>query len=386
MPRTAANPSLSTRTARSRLERRTAPYWFTLSPGLAVGYSRRGGGPAGSWLARYRDARTGQRYQTHLGTADDVLDPGTTPDVLSWSGAQAAARAWVDGLAGTTARRKTVADACRAYLADLEGRATPRGYEDAALRSRGRIEPQLGRIALTELTTDDIRGWMAWLVGDDATGDALRARRNTANRVFHQLKATLNHAFREGWVATDLAWRRVRPFARVESARDVFLTDDECDVLLRAADALMPEFGRLVLAGLETGCRLGELTAATVADFDAVEGVLHIRAGKTGARDVWLSEAAITLFKKVKRGLLLPDDRGVQWYREKVGHLMRRVAADAELPSETVFYSLRHTHISRCLVRGIPAQLVAENCGTSVRMIERNYGKFHNVTRRAAFR
>jgi hypothetical protein len=36
---------------------------------------------------------------------------------------------------------------------------------------------------------------------------------------------------------------------------------------------------------------------------------------------------------------------------------------------------LRHYHISRTLVAGLPRQMIAENCGTSVRMIETHYGK-----------
>ena len=53
------------------------------------------------------------------------------------------------------------------------------------------------------------------------------------------------------------------------------------------------------------------------------------------------------------------------------------------LPSETVFYSLRHYFISKALKSGMPVQVVAENCGTSIRMIEAHYGKFMKSDRRA---
>jgi hypothetical protein len=46
------------------------------------------------------------------------------------------------------------------------------------------------------------------------------------------------------------------------------------------------------------------------------------------------------------------------------------------------FYTLRHAHISRALEAGMPLSLVAENCGTSLRMLEVNYARPGVVTRR----
>jgi len=39
-------------------------------------------------------------------------------------------------------------------------------------------------------------------------------------------------------------------------------------------------------------------------------------------------------------------------------------------------YSLRHTYCSQSLLAGMNIKLLAENMGTSVRMIEKHYGKF----------
>ena len=53
----------------------------------------------------------------------------------------------------------------------------------------------------------------------------------------------------------------------------------------------------------------------------------------------------------------------------------------AKLPEDTVFYSLRHTYASQCLMAGMNVQLLAENMGTSVTMIEKHYGKFTKLAR-----
>ena len=64
---------------------------------------------------------------------------------------------------------------------------------------------------------------------------------------------------------------------------------------------------------------------------------------------------------------------------------MQAAVRAAKLPAETVFYSLRHYHISKALLAGVPPQVVAENTGTSVSMIEQHYGKFLPQDRRDFF-
>ena len=45
-------------------------------------------------------------------------------------------------------------------------------------------------------------------------------------------------------------------------------------------------------------------------------------------------------------------------------------------------YSLRHSHTSQALLNGVNLKLLAENLGTSVRMIELHYGKVVSASRR----
>ena len=112
--------------------------------------------------------------------------------------------------------------------------------------------------------------------------------------------------------------------------------------------------------------------------------------GKTGSRTVYLSEEALTLFARLADGkasdaILLPNEAGVAWGENHHQRRFARVVKAAKLDPATVFYSLRHTHISLALKAGVNIQVLAENCGTSVRMIERHYGKFLSQDRRAMF-
>ena len=96
---------------------------------------------------------------------------------------------------------------------------------------------------------------------DRSEPEAVRRRRSTANRVLTILKATLNHAHREGRCASDDAWRTVRAFREADAARLRYLSDDEARRLVNACPA---DFRSLVTGALLTAARYGELTAMIV--------------------------------------------------------------------------------------------------------------------------
>ena len=54
---------------------------------------------------------------------------------------------------------------------------------------------------------------------------------------------------------------------------------------------------------------------------------------------------------------------------------MKRALAGAGLDPSGTFYALRHSYISRAIETGVPLTVLAENCGTNVRMIETTYAK-----------
>jgi hypothetical protein len=75
--------------------------------------------------------------------------------------------------------------------------------------------------------------------GDDI--DEVRRRRSTANRLLTVLKAALNHAFHEGKVSTDDAWRKVKPFREADAAVIHYLTGAECKRLVNATQGRFRE-------------------------------------------------------------------------------------------------------------------------------------------------
>ncbi|MCJ2056192.1 tyrosine-type recombinase/integrase [Methylobacterium sp. J-048] len=189
-----------------------------------------------------------------------------------------------------------------------------------------------------------------------------------------------NHAVSDptNGLTDDSAWRLVRPFQRVGRAREVHFTAAEVMRLLDACEDM--SFRDLLTAGFLTGGRYGELAACQVRHFDAEGETLYVPHGKTGARIVILQPEAVAFFSRlvdgrVKDAPLLPRANGGAWGASHQVRPMKRVLLSAKLDPSGTFYALRHSYISRAIEVVVPLNVVAENCGTSVRMIEKTYAK-----------
>ena len=362
---------INTRNRRRNLKPRSWPYWQTVGKGKSIGFYRTPEG--GTWRARIRTPDGKHLYEPLGGGLDSEFD-----DMLSQ------AFRWFEQTEEVEDASYTVRQCVADYVAHLK----VENSEDASRRVRQRLEkhlvPKLGRVRLMKLSTRQLKAWRDGMVKQSDDPEVVRRSKDSANRVLSLAKASFNLAFRNGLVNSDTAWKRVQPFHGVTEARKLFLTDEQVKRLLGKAEG---GFRDLVLAAVHTGARYGELISARVRDLDARNATLHLD-GKTGPRDCFLSDDALNFFRglardKLPEAWLLVKDDGTPWGKSHQHRSMKEVVKAARLPRDTVFYSLRHYHISKALLAGIPPQVVAENCGTSVRMIEKHYGKFMPKDRRA---
>lgn len=397
MARTVRDAKLETRSARIKLKPQKEPHWRLISEGAHLGYYK--GPRGGSWLARYRP-KGGNYTKTTLGHADDVEDAnGGT--VLDFKQAQDKARVWFKELEAATnggyaladLKAYTVADALAAYLKHCQQRGG-KSTKDAEIRANALILPPLGDRPLFQLTTQQIRDWLADLAEkparlrtlpgqqqryreEEGSPDYVRRRRATANRTLTILKAALNYAFHEGKTQTDEAWRRVKPFREADAPKVHYLTLAEC---VRLVDACEHDFSLLVKAALLTGCRYGELVALVCGDFDPRAGTVHVRMSKSGkARHVVLNDDGARLFAEVvgerpvaERMFLKAN--GDVW---GISHQQRPLVAackKAGIVPPATFHILRHTYASHLVQAGAPLPVIAANLGHSdTRMTERHY-------------
>lgn len=404
MARAPRETNLATRAARERLKPNPKPYWRHLDTGLHLGYRK--GARGAAWVVRRYLGQETYRVVSLEGRPDDVLEAdGVT--VLSWSQAQATARKLFQerqresaGLEPQQRGAYTVADAMADYLAAYKAGRTAKGTGRGADRMEWTINahilPALGDIALPGLTKHRVETWLRSLadaparlrtrVGADKQNtrplnadhpEVVRRRRSSANRVLTVLKAGLNHAFHDGHVGSDDAWRHVKPYRGADAARVRYLSDDEA---MRLVNACPSDFRALVTAALLTGCRYGELTSLRARDYNADVGTLQIVTSKSSRpRHVVLTEEGKRLFDHAVAGrsapeIILTRDDGRPWGRSEQ-HRRIADACTAANVAACAFHELRHTYASRLVMRGVPLAVVAAQLGhKDTRMVEKHYG------------
>jgi integrase len=385
MARTIRHSKLDSRTARAQLPVRNGPYWHPIARGRALGYRK--GGKGGSWVAKYR-SDGGARAQTLLGPADDALDADTSA-VLTFSQAQAAARDWFALLDRHSGRRPapyTVGKALDEYLDNFTGKS----IKPTRYTIERHLRPEFGAMQVTELTTERLTEFVNRIANTPSvyrankkgvrknrpTGpDSARIQKSNANRIFTPLRAALNRAFMMGKVKDDTAWRRVKPFAKVDAPRIRYFTSPEISRLIAAA----PDWFRpLIQAALLTGARWSELFRMRVRDVDLSAGVVLFPETKGGKpRHVYLTDEGVELFRQLcdRR----PGDREVFLNQHgralRTGHQIRPMtdtcrAAGVE---HAGFHILRHTYGSRLAMAGVPMAVIAEALGHADERITRKH-------------
>ncbi len=395
MARQVRDAKLETREARKRLKTQSEPHWRALDKGLHLGYRRRANG--GSWIAR-RFTEAGTYSKHKLGAADDFQDADTVK-TLDYSQAQKAARDWYSaeirierGLDPVSAGTYTVAEAMKDYLTHyrVEGKAI--AATEAAVNSH--ILPELGKIDLERLSTKCIAEWHKALAVSPARlrtakaavsrnsrklstdPDAIRPRRATANRILTVLKAALNHAWKEGRVASDTVWRKVKPFKNVEAPVVRYLTESEC---VRLSNACPQDFRAMVQAALFTGCRYGELAKLKMVDFNPDAGTVTVRTSKSGKpRHVVLTDEGRAFFEQAAAGkaradLIFSHDDNA-WGKSHQSRPLALACKQAHIAPAISFHVLRHTHGSMLAMKGVPLPVIAKQLGhADTRMTEKHY-------------
>jgi integrase len=373
---------IDTKRGRDQLEPRREPYWGRVAAGRYLGFRKTGDTPSGAvgtWIARYRRDDGGQKYEAL----------GELADAFGFDEARAEAeKRFADLAAGVqtrddSGRPRTVADACAEYVEDRRKAKGDRPADAAACfferRVYGRAKSSRKRevkadpiaaVRLDRLRTRNLSEFRDRLL---ASGVA----RQSVRREMTHLLAALNLAVRNGWLGFEktAVWRSLSRLEAPETRRDLYLDRNQRRALLKAATGAVRD---LMEAAALTGCRAGELVSARRSAFDERTQTLTVE-GKTGRRTFPLAPAAVALFARVSKSklptaYLLTRDDGEPWAHSSWDEAVRAAAAEAELPSGTCLYTLRHSFITEMLVAGMSTLEVAKMVGTSLRMIEKHYG------------
>lgn len=403
MAQAARDSRLETRTARLRLPLGQR-HFKSIGKGLTLIYRRTGEG-FGTWTAKL--ALPGGKYTLRtLGGADDYQEANNA-DVLSFGQAQDRVLALANEAKaneGVLIKPSTVKEAADRYLAWYrEHRRAVRETEHAI---NAHVLPALGDRQLGALTTAHMRNWLEELAAKPArlrtsrlaktqkfraapkTANEKRARRATANRVLNVLKALLNRAFHDGLVSDDTAWRKVKPFPKVDEARIRFLTDAEA---VRLINACQKDLRALVQAALLTGARYGELVEMQAQDVDLRGGRIYISHSKSGRpRHVPLNPEGATLFRELLKGktgdaLIFTRSDGEAWGKNYHVRPLIEACKKAKVQPAVAFHELRHTYASHLAQAGVDLLTISKLLGhADTRITSRHYAHLADKTLAAA--
>jgi integrase len=368
--------------SRDALRPRHTPYWQRVRKGCYVGLRKTTAASSGAWLARYRDEETGKQIVRSLGRLEEVLP------AERFDRAKASAEEWFThkGMGGSTSA-KTLRHACEDYVKALkEGRRVATA-KDAEARFERWVYPKTAfcQAPLLKLNPRTIGEWRSELTATPAIHQDKAKRSDKArspasvNRDMTCLRAALNLALENGYVTTDRAWKsKLKPIKDADGRRDVYLDLAQRRKLITSAATDLAS----LLRGLsQVPLRPGALAALDVDCFDERLSTLRIGKDNSGRdRRIPLPPSTARFFAALAKDRpshapLVPRADGSRWTKDAWKRPIKEAAAKAGLPDGTVAYALRHSAITDLIaLHRLDTMTVAQLAGTSLLMIERNYG------------
>ncbi|MBI2791351.1 MAG: site-specific integrase [Gammaproteobacteria bacterium] len=396
MARQVKDARLETRQSRLRLPPNKDPYWRLICSGCYIGYRK--GPQGGSWWFRLIKPGTKSYKRIVIGKADDVLDSDGV-EILSFKEAQLKTHELIETLLKDHPK-STVKYAIEHYLKWFKENRKSINETQASINAH--ILPYFGDKLISDLTTKEIKAWHQKLASSPArkrsskfgqqqyrnhadSDDKKRSRKATANRTLSVFKAILNKAYQDEVVDDDLAWRRVKPFEKVDEPKVRFLTEAEAKRLINAAKA---DLRQMIQAALYTGARFNELASLKVCDVHLNDKpYIYIQPSKNGkSRYVPLNESGTQFFKKAIIGKLgnhfvFTKNNNMPWGKNHHVRLLKEACTNARIESTVSFHELRHTYASLLAQAGADLLTISKLLGhADTRVTSRHYAHLCDKT------
>jgi integrase len=252
---------------------------------------------------------------------------------------------------------------------------SPASFASDKARLTHHVVPTIGRVKLCDLRRSHVER-----VRDAvASGKTAKPRVKTRARGFTHVRGgegvatrtvacfstLLGYAVDQGLVERNVALGVHR---QTEKSCERFLSAQEITAFTQALQAHKdrhPSAVDILLLLLLTGCRYSEVAGLRWDEVQAESGLIMLKEGKTGARPVYVSEAARDVIAGVKRfdraTWVFPASRGNGHY-QGTPKIWRLIAASAGLKGVRI-HDLRHTFASTALAEGVSLELIAKLLG-----------------------
>lgn len=220
-------------------------------------------------------------------------------------------------------------------------------------RTAQRTETSCLRLLRTHFWGKRLRDLTPWLIQKYQAQRAKEVKPATVNRDLQVLSSLLSKAVAWGKLSEHpMRGGKVRQLPQHNLVERI-LTEEEETLLLKAAS---PELEDFIALALDTGMRLGELTALTPADVDLARAELRLRHTKNGKeRRLPLTARAVGILTDRGGGLnpaapYFPPGQTGRPYR--LDSAFRHARARAKIAGLR-FHDLRHTFASKLVTGGV---------------------------------
>lgn len=245
--------------------------------------------------------------------------------------------------------------------------------------------PFFGKMHISKITVSDVERYKAHL----------QSKKGLANRtinehllVFHHCVSTAYEWLQLNGVPPKITWLKCPP------PRTDYLSFDESELLLSHADGITRE---IILTGLKTGMRLGELIGLQWSSIDWHNNLIIVQhswshyAKKLGSpksnrvRHVGMTIDLYEMLLKRKRstGFVFLDADGEHFNQHRLGRRLATVCKKAGL-RHIGWHTLRHTFASHLMMRGAPMPAVQALMGHSTIDMTMRYTHLSPSTMRTA--
>jgi integrase len=310
--------------------------------------------------------------------------------------------------------RYTVKDAATAWLDKwLDGKPEdeiPAERKNSYITAKGHVMhhilPTLGRLEVSKITREQIEAWLNELpkrepikvqmhraavkakklppsrqskvIYNPNDPETQRKRRDSANRVFNDLRALLTSCDRR----TDFKppWLVVKKLKGTSKPSTEGFSIAEAE---RFIEVCPSDFKLLVRAALITGCRYADLCRMQVKQYVPRLHAVEVKQSKTGEMQrTYLNEAEELFFieqtngKKSDDHVFLRSD-GNPWGKSHQQDRMRDALKAAGINRSVRLHDLRHTLGQWMAESGMDMKVISKQLGhSSVRVTERSYVQY----------
>ena len=270
----------------------------------------------------------------------------------------------------------TLSQLVNLYLDDQEKTVKTSTYKRNLYACRTLLRILDPEMPLEDLTAGYIRKQL--LDHDEKSG--------TRNERIARIRAMIRWAYRQDYISNTACVDKLDLFSapsRRERVKEKFLQEDEAKALIKAIE--QPLWKNLTAFLLLSGMRMGEAAALTWNDVDMENRVIHVtktfdavndRVGtpktETSIRDVFIQDDLLKLLESLPRrkGIVFrwrckrKDSRGKYVHYYAYNKILKKVSLEV-LGRPITAHTLRHTHASLLLQKGVPIDVISRRLGHS---------------------